>query len=250
MGHDNSLNAGGQHADDASRLLNLSQLVASERYAGAAVMERFCQVAVDVLAVDGAALSLIVDGAHRQPISTFDGRSAEVEELQLTLGEGPCLDAYRFGVPVLVGDLAVYKGRWPAFREAALKAGLGAVFSIPLRAGDRLSLGSLNLYRERTGDLTPGELADSEALAQLVMAAVLALQVEALPGELSELLAQPQGWAEVHQATGMVAARLGVSLEEAFSRLRGRAFAEERTLASLARDVVEGSFLIDELVGS
>lgn len=51
-------------------------------------------------------MSLIVHSVHRQPIGTLDRQSADVEELQLTLGEGPCLDAYRFGAPVLMGDLA------------------------------------------------------------------------------------------------------------------------------------------------
>ncbi len=43
---------------------------------------------------------------------------------------------------------------------------------------------------------------------------------------------------EVHQATGMVAAQLDVSDGEALTRLRGRAFADGRTVSELASDVV------------
>ena len=45
--------------------------------------------------------------------------------------------------------------------------------------------------------------------------------------------------AVVHQATGMISARLGITLVEALSRLRALAFGTERSLYDIARDVVE-----------
>ncbi|MFF9896031.1 ANTAR domain-containing protein [Streptomyces longispororuber] len=43
---------------------------------------------------------------------------------------------------------------------------------------------------------------------------------------------------EVHQATGMVMVQLGIGQEQAFDRLRARAFTEGRTVSEVARDVV------------
>ena len=55
----------------------------------------------------------------------------------------------------------------------------------------------------------------------------------------AELLAgEPAHWAEVHQATGMVSVQLGVSVDEAFVRLRARAFADGRSLKAVAGDVI------------
>jgi hypothetical protein len=44
--------------------------------------------------------------------------------------------------------------------------------------------------------------------------------------------------AEVHQATGMILAQLGVPAQDAFVRLRAHAFATCRPLGEVARDVV------------
>jgi AmiR/NasT family two-component response regulator len=44
--------------------------------------------------------------------------------------------------------------------------------------------------------------------------------------------------AEVHQATGMISVQLGVSLEEAFVRLRAHAFASGGALGDVAGEVV------------
>ncbi|MDQ7810735.1 GAF domain-containing protein [Amycolatopsis sp. A133] len=79
-----------------------------------------------------------------------DHVSAGLEDLQLTVGEGPCLDAFASGGPVLIADLAAATARWPAFTPAACELGAAAVFSVPLQIGV-VRLGSLDLYRETPG---------------------------------------------------------------------------------------------------
>ena len=59
-----------------------------------------------------------------------------IEELQYTLGEGPCVDAYQTGRAVPEPDLAdPVTGRWFAFTRPALAAGVRAVFGFALRVG-------------------------------------------------------------------------------------------------------------------
>ena len=62
-----------------------------------------------------------------------DEVSEQLAELQLTLGEGPSLDASASGGPVLASDLADAgrRGRWPAFAPAALPGRGGGGLRVP-----------------------------------------------------------------------------------------------------------------------
>jgi hypothetical protein len=99
--------------------------------------------------------------------------SAGLEDLQLTVGEGPCLDAFASGGPVLVADLAAQTARWPAFTPAACELGAAAVFSFPLQIGV-VRLGSLDLYRDVPGPLSPAELTDALILSDVATQGVVA----------------------------------------------------------------------------
>jgi hypothetical protein len=113
-----------------------------------------------------------------------------------------------------------------------------AVFAFPLQLG-AMTLGVLALYRDRAAPLSDEELAIGLVLAEVATQAILGLQAGAPPEELHVLLAdEPAHWAEIHQATGMASAQLGVSLDEAFVRLRSHAFGSDRPLREVACDVV------------
>ena len=203
------------------------------------MLDRLCAAAVALLSLTGAGLSLMADGELRGTAAVSEPGVAAVQELQLGLGEGPCVDAWASMEPVLEPDLAApLKVRWAAFAEAVVKAGVLAVFAFPLRLG-AIRIGVLVLYRDRAGALSEEEFADGLVLADLATWVILGLQSGAPADGLRELLAsEPPHWAEVHQATGMVSVQLGVSLDEAFVRLRAHAFAESRPLREVAREVV------------
>lgn len=213
--------------------------------AGSAI-DRVCAAGVVLLSLQGAGLSLIVDGELRGTAGVSDPGIAVVQELQLTLGEGPCVDAWRSRAVVLEPDLAdPAKVRWPAFAQAGVEAGVLAVFAFPLQIG-AIAIGVLVLYRDRAGVLSADELAYGLVLADVATQLILGLQAGAPPDTLHELLAnEPPHWAQVHQATGMVAVQLGVPLDEAFVRLRAHAFADGRPLRVLAREVVDGRLRLE-----
>lgn len=203
------------------------------------VLDRLCAATVKLLSLRGAGISLMSDGQLRGTAGVSDPGVAAVQELQFELGEGPCVDAWASLEPVLEPDLAEpQRVRWPAFGPAGVEAGVLAVFAFPLTLG-AIRVGVLVLYRDRAGGLSGDELAYGLVLADLATSAILALQSHA-PGEaLHELLAEePPHWAEVHQATGVVAVQLGVSLDDAFVRLRAHAFSDGRSLREIAREVV------------
>jgi hypothetical protein len=136
--------------------------------------------------------------------------------------------------------------RWPAFAQEGVEAGVRAVFAFPLQIG-AIGIGVLVLYRDRPGGLSEEEIARGLVLADVATQVILVLQAGAAADKLHELLAnEPPHWAEVHQATGIVAVQLGSGLAEAFVRLRAHAFAEGRPLRLVARDVVGGRLRLDE----
>ncbi len=203
------------------------------------MIDRVCVAAVGLLSLTGAGISLMVDGQVRGSAGVSDPGVAAVQELQFSLGEGPCLDAEVADKPVLEPDLADPAiVRWPSFALAGAAAGVGAVFGFPLRVG-AIGIGVLVCYRDRPGALSGEEYARGLVLADMAGQVVLAVQAGALADSVHELLAgEPAHWAEVHQATGMVSAQLSVSMDEAFVRLRAHAFAAERPLREVAADIV------------
>lgn len=206
-----------------------------------------CTVAVAVAGVDGGWLSVMSDPARRALVHATDRRAAELDELQFTLGEGPCADAFGSGNPVLVADLEAPGRRawWPGFAVAGVAAGVAAVFAFPLVQG-AIRVGVLGLYRETPGSLSPGALADVLACADAALLLLLNSRagVDGNEGGLAQ-----DGWsddhARVYQATGMVSAQRGMGLEEALAVLRGYAFSHDLTLDEVAAAVVSRQLRLD-----
>ena len=165
--------------------------------------------------------------------------SARLEDLQYTLGEGPCVDAYRLDRPVLEPDLAHPEARrWVGFSGPAVDLGARAVFGFPLRAG-AVRLGALNLYLDEARPLSVEQQADAVVMADVAAEWVLAAQADAPPDELSGRLQGGHLRLVVHQAAGMVSAQMDCTVAEALDRLRADAFASGRRLDDVAADVVD-----------
>jgi GAF domain len=225
----------------------LREIVEADVEDSASLVDRVCVAAVGLLSLRGAGLSLMVDGELRGTAGVSDPGIAVVQELQLTLGEGPCGDAWMGRAPVLEANLADPAiVRWPAFAQAGIDAGVLAVFAFPLHLG-AIRIGVLVLYRDYPSMLSADEMAYGLVLADVATQVLLSLQAGAPTGVLHEVLAnEPTHWAEVHQATGMVSVQLDVSLDEAFVRLRAHAFAEELPLRIVAREIVTRQRRLEE----
>ncbi len=204
-----------------------------------------CAAAVVAVKVTGAWLTAASNGETAHLMRVTDGVSEQLAELQLTLGEGPSLDAAASGGPVLVSDLAggESRQRWPAFAPAAHQAGVGAVFAFPLRIG-AIRAGVLGLYRSQPGPLSTFQLGDALIFADTATVLLLDAQdqakgnhePEAGPGGQPAILALHR--AEIDQATGMLTEQLSVSIADAFIRLRAYAYTRDLRLTDVARDIV------------
>lgn len=201
---------------------------------------KLCELCVLVLPVDGAALAVMTGSGSREMVYATDSVAQELDELQFTLGEGPCIDAFRERRPVLEAAMEAdaAQDRWPGFAREAVELGAQAAFAFPLQAAG-VAFGVLELYRASAGSLTDAEL----HTALLIVTAADHLVLD----ELSRSTRSGAGvlgpgrsgsHPEVHQATGMVAVQLGVPMQEALSRLRAAAYSGDQTIDEVARDVV------------
>lgn len=223
----------------SDRRLRLWAVLVDAAQGGAVAVDHVCATTVSVAGVDSAAVAVILDAIPRELMYATDRHASELEDLTLTLGEGPCVDATTGG-PVLVADLTdpECRNRWPVFAPAAVLAGVRAVFALPLRVGG-IRLGVLDLYRARVGDLGAEQLADALVLADTACAVLLddatrhgVDRDDQWPDRIG--LQHP----EVHQATGMIMVQLRVPAAVALLRLRAYAYSRDRRLRDVAADVV------------
>jgi len=200
--------------------------------------ERVGESCRDAVGVSGVGVMLMAGGTVQGSLCTTDQVSAQIEELQYTFGEGPCMDAYRQDQVIDEPDLAdPAVTRWLAFAPGALLAGVRAVFAFPLKVGS-IRLGSFDMYMDRAGPLSDDQHADALVIAKLTAIWVLDTQAGTHTGA-------PPGRGDtgdfhliVHNAAGMLSVQLGVSVTDALVRLRAYAFASGRLVTGVAEDVV------------
>jgi len=195
--------------------------------------------------IDAAAISLVFAGATSGTLGASDAGARVYDELQFTLGEGPCLDSVAQRAPVLVADLAdANDARWPVYGPALLDQQIRGVFAIPvLLAGEYV--GALDFFRAQPGELSDDHLAGAVVAAELAGVPLLDLVHSDLQAAVNE--PGSSAWAdfnelsrtEVSQATGMLVAQLGVEPAEALVRLRAHAYATNRSATDVARDILD-----------
>ncbi|MEA2901636.1 MAG: hypothetical protein QOH36_1523 [Actinomycetota bacterium] len=196
---------------------------------------------VDVLDVTAAGLMLVApDGALRVMASSSETmRLLELFELQSE--QGPCLDCYRSGEPVVNQDLATVNGRWPQFAAEALAAGFHSVHALPMRLRGTV-IGALNLFRVDPGAMGPADIAAAQSLADIATIAVLHHRVVRDSQVVNEQLQHAlNSRIVIEQATGIVAERASLSVDEAFLALRSHARHHRVRLVDLAQGVIAGT---------
>jgi GAF domain-containing protein len=237
--------ASSRHVSGERRLRILAELVVDGP--NGLTSQRLGEVCQRVTGVTGASIMLMSGDVVRGSLCATDEVSAMVEELQYTLGEGPCVDAYRSDRPVLEPDLVdPVHMRWVAFGPPAIEEGVRAIFGFPMRVGV-VRLGALNLYCDRPGTLSDDQYADALVMADVAASAILSMQAGAQPGKIAEELAVGADFQYVvHQAAGMVSEQMDETVTQALIRLRAHAFSNDRHLDDVAADVVAHRLRFDD----
>ena len=231
----------------ANRLIDDESRRSAQRPDRAGRLGQLCRALSRELPASGVGLSLLTHDHHGGgTVAASDAWSTALEELQFTLGEGPCIDAYTSRRPVLEPELETHGSRrWPAYAPAAREQGVRAVFAFPLQTGAARA-GALDIYRAEAGPLTPGALSQAFTFAEIAIGLLVDGQARADGHRSSPALDDAlANRVEVYQAQGMVMVDLGVGIEEAMARLRAHAFAEGRTIRDVAADVVAGSLTLE-----
>jgi GAF domain-containing protein len=231
-------------AADVRRLVARESWLEHDKPAVLGLLQRVCRAAVRDLPATGVGVSVLSDAGDLLTAAASSVTSILVEELQFTLGEGPCIAAYESRSPVLVPDLsALASTTWPGYAPAAHQHGVRAVFAFPLLVGNS-RIGALDVYRDQTGDLL--EPALSRALAFAEVATQGLVEAGQSFGGVAELFSDDPGTRfEVYQAQGMVMVQLGLPAEEALGRIRAYAYAHERRLSDVADDVITRRLLLE-----
>jgi len=199
-----------------------------------------CGPFVEQLPITGASISVFDTQGRQSTICTSDPIAARLDELQFELGEGPQWEAFRRAVPVLHPDL---HGATPVvsllFGQALLSLPVRALFAFPMLVG-AAAVGVVGLYRSTRGALDPEALQLAARLTEraTIPAVSNAMQTAQTDGDSASSTA-PTMRREVHQATGILLVELGLTADESFAQLRAYAFAAQRPIREVARDVVE-----------
>jgi hypothetical protein len=194
---------------------------------------------LDVIPVEGAAISTIADFLGTETVSASGPLAARLDELQFDLGEGPCWDAMEQGRPVLESDLrSNLHGYWPAFSRAISDQDVGAIFAFPLAFGP-LKLGALDLYARGPRELSSREERQSGILASVISRIVLDRAIRR--ADEPDLLGAQDHFSRrlIHQATGVVLAQLSISAQDARLLIQGHAFALSRSMREIAEEILE-----------
>jgi transcriptional regulator with GAF, ATPase, and Fis domain len=171
--------------------------------------------------------------------STEEARLLELYELQRD--EGPCPECFRSGTPVARADLSAMRASWPAFTDRLEQLGFHSAQALPMRLRSE-TIGVLNLFRARPGQLTESDLWIGQAMAHV--ATVGLIQERAIAAR--ELLAEQLQTALnsrilLEQATGVLAERAGVSMDQAFQAMRRHARSHSTRLREIATQVIDGT---------
>lgn len=214
--------------------------------------ERLARACRDVLPVDGAGISLFFAADRRLPLGASDDESAEVERLQFTVGEGPCLSSHAEGRAVLADEAAI-RSRWPAFHDDMVaRTAVRGVVSLPL--GDQFrDMGVLDLYLVPPRDVEGLDMGAALTVADEVTAALRATNAP------TSAVADGPAWLDapaaerrslVWQAIGFVNMGLGLTSPDALALLRAHAYSEAMAVDDLAALVLDRAVPLERLAVS
>lgn len=205
---------------------------------------------VEVLDVSAAGIMLATTDGELRVVASSSEAMRIVELFELQSDEGPCVDCFRTGMPIVNRALDTAASRWPHFAAVAMKAGFGSAHALPMRLRGSV-IGALNLFRADTGELSEDDVFAAQALADVATIAILqhrvGLEASVVNIQLNEAL---NSRVVIEQAKGVIAERARIDTDEAFKRLRKYARSNNLRLADVARDVAKGTLAVESFGGA
>jgi hypothetical protein len=230
-----------------NRLIDIYEELARREPLGLEALS-LCVVAAEFLDVSGAGIAILPSLGPMTGFCTSNAIAKELMDVEVMLGEGPCVDACSSERIVAESDLRdPHTTPWISYGPLASDLGARAVFGVPVRIG-AIRLGALSLFDHDAGVLTDAQSSDAYLMASVIGRAILSLQAGGSPESMSgELLRQSTFDFSVHQAAGMVAVQGAVTVGEALARLRAHAFVLNVTAQALAGKVIFREIVFDAM---
>jgi GAF domain-containing protein len=202
---------------------------------------------VEALDVDAAGVLLASPGGELQFVASSSESMRVLELFQIQANEGPCVDCYRSGTPIVNLSLSESNGRWPLFTPRALEQGFRSVHSLPLRLRGR-TIGALNLFRTLQGPMGDDDVAAAQGLADVATIAILqhraSFDANALNEQLDNALTSR---VVIEQAKGIITESTHCGMDQAFGRLRAHSRNHNEGLTGVASAIVAGTLSANDL---
>jgi len=192
---------------------------------------------VDVLDVAAAGLMLVSADGDLRVLASSSEAMRVLELFEVQADEGPCIDCYRSGKPIVNQKLDVVDCRWPRFGPQAVEAGFRSVHALPMRLRNQ-TIGALNMYRIDEGQMRETDVIAAQALADVATIAILQNRAVRDAQVLNEQLTRALNTRIViEQAKGVVAERAELDMENAFARMRRHARNHNLRLTDVAQAI-------------
>jgi GAF domain-containing protein len=208
------------------------------------LLQTLVEACADLLEASAAGLLLADENGELAVVASTSEESRLVELMQLSSGEGPCVQAYTAGEDVAIEDIASVESVWPQFYREAVEQGFTAVHAVPLRLRGTV-LGTLNLFLTSPGRLSDHDRSVARGLADVATIGILherAIRENEVAQEQLQLALDSR--VVIEQAKGVIAQTAGVDMDTAFSTLRQYARSHNLNLRDVADQVVTRSLAL------
>lgn len=202
---------------------------------------------VELLPADAAGLMLVhAEGGLRVVAASPLEPMTALEHFEIENEQGPCVDCFRTGEPVVNVSVAEAARRWPDFSRRATDLGLSVTHALPMRLRDQV-IGAVNIATTDARMLDPEEIALGQALADIATIGLLQQRAITEKSLLSEQLHEAlHTRVIIEQAKGILAERARITPSQAFQRLRSYSRSHSQALQTTAQGVIDGTVDIDQ----
>jgi GAF domain-containing protein len=211
-----------------------------------ASLRRVIDFSGQLFTITGGGLMLADDRGELHYVVPDSGPSRLLEQAQLDTGQGPCIDTYVRDEITVSADLA-QDPRYQTVAPLVVPHGIGAVLGVPVRLSD-VPIGTLDLYVDQPYDFDSSEIDALSRYGEVVEAMIHAAITASHAGHLADQLAYALEYrVPIERGIGYLMARDRLTHPDAFHKLRGAARSARRRIGDVAAELLETSFLPDEV---
>jgi len=202
---------------------------------------------VEALDVDSAGVMLAAPTGELQVIASSSDAMRGLELFELQANEGPCVDCFLGGEPIVNLELSGTDRRWPRFASRAIDNGFHSVHALPMHSRGR-AVGALNLFRIAKGPLQINDVLAAQALADVATIAIIQHQISVDAAVLNMQLHEAlNSRIIIEQAKGKISEAAGLGMDDAFQRLRDHARNHNLRLTDVSRAIADGTTAVATL---